>query len=229
MFRLQAIVSKKPIPQGSYTPDQWRIIEGGLCAASGEVLVRRRIGPGDLTIRTVDDQMVAGGGAVQAGLECQVAGGIEDPRPEYAVRQGETVWVLSRRVGGDEGWVVGGLAVLTPDGLGWRVPSLKFPEPGQYQLAAVATTRLELPRRQLTGRDWYLLASDRALRRLSRMATVSVGTQAAPAPSAPQVSVLTQGPEQPVPWLRLIAGLLFLLVIIMLYIAYRQTQRSAVN
>jgi hypothetical protein len=174
IFRVQAIVSKVPIAHGAYPPDTWDRIEQNLCGTSSEVLARRRIGPGDLVIEKVDDKPFVGNDPVSADIQCQVAGSIENPRPEYMLRPGELVWILFRSISEDEQWTVGALAFPLGDGFIWRVPVLRFPKAGRYKLMAVAA-QTDLPLQKLSQKDWYALARGHLIRRLSRMVTVDAG------------------------------------------------------
>jgi hypothetical protein len=227
LFRLQAIVSKKPLDyltnvEGGIPPERWRDeVEWGICATSGEVLVRRRIGPADLVIKWIDEKEVIGRDPIPAEIECQVAGSIEDPKPVNMLKPGETVWILFRPAdskvrpadgevrpaGGEERWTVGALALTSPDNLNWRVPALRFPKAGQYKLIAVAASRgIILPRGDsLTDDDWHKLASAAALGRLSRMVTVNVEVNPGVAPT-----LSTENIEPRYTWLWITAILVIL-------------------
>jgi hypothetical protein len=173
MFRVQAIVSKRPLPHGGYAPDEWRNLETSICARSGEIMVMRRITAGDLVITRVDDKSVIGRTPVTVAPESQVEGEIEDPQPENILMPGETVWILSRPVN-TKGWTVEALALPAADGVSWRVPSLSLSRPDQHNLIAVASL-VRLPRGQVLSDDeWYRLVNARLLRRLSRMVIVNV-------------------------------------------------------
>ncbi|HEX8089929.1 MAG TPA: hypothetical protein VF762_13800, partial [Blastocatellia bacterium] len=174
IFRVQAIVSKRPIAHGAYPPDSWHRIEQTICGTSSEVLARRRIGPGDLVIEKIDDKPFVGNNPVLAELQCQVAGSIENPRPEYMLRPGELVWILYRYISEDEQWTVAALAFPLGDGFIWRVPVLRFPKAGRYKLMAVAALT-DLPLQKLSQKDWYALARGHLIRRISRMVTVDAG------------------------------------------------------
>lgn len=222
LFRLQAVVSREPLTHGKYTPEEWHGFESGICATSEELLVRRRIGPGDLVIKSINDETVAGKTEIQTEMECQVAGSIEDPQPVNALLPSETVWVLFRRVDGDEGWTVGALALTSADGLAWRVPSIKFPHAGLYKLIVVAAQGTELPRKQLSDGDWYIFANRRLLKRLSRMVTVNAGAVATHTESTTQ----TEPPRRPYLTIALTSVAFLLLLLSLLYVVRRVRRAS---
>jgi len=223
LFRVQAIVSKRPIAHGAYPPHDWHRLEENICGTSSEVLTRRRTGPGDLVIEKIDNKVFVGNDPVPSDMECQILGSIENPQPEHMLEPGELVWLLFRPAGDDEQWSVGALAFPLGDGFIWRVPVLKFPKPGRYKLMAVAA-RTDLPLQNLSQRDWYALARARIIRRLSRIVTVDAGVSDPVKPASSTTSLQ----ERLWDWVR--ANLLIvLLVMATLVIIWQAIKRFRAN
>jgi hypothetical protein len=173
-YRLYAVVSKRRLRHGAYSADAFRRVEQDFCASSAEVLVQRRVGPGDLVIQRVDEIRVAGKEVLDISDESQVHGSMRDPKPENALRINEHVWILSRPEG-RVGWTVAALAAPLPDRLSWRVPAVRFPDRGPYTLVAISTvmTKLDVGA-TLTEHDWYRLVNEQSARRLSNLVKVNV-------------------------------------------------------
>lgn len=175
LFRVTAIVSKQSLQPGRYTADQWMELKKDLCAEYGEVLVRRRIGPGDLVIARVGNEEVSDKAVALSEDESQVDGTIEDPQRELALRPPtEAVWILYKTSHGPEEWIAGDLAVPSADGFYWRVPSLRFPQTGDYRIVAVAATVVLSRGQRICDSDWYRWVQNRQLRRLSKTVAVQV-------------------------------------------------------
>jgi hypothetical protein len=169
-FRVQAFISKENIKARAYSMQQWRKFD--ICARSIEVLVKRRIAPGDLVIRKVEDRDVTRT-PMDVDFDFPVEGGVEETRPDNVITGAETVWILSRRFGSDEGWIVKSLALVSADGYTFKA-NVHFSQPGRYVLMALASLT-KLPRGKLLSEDaWYQAASARVFRRISRTVEVNV-------------------------------------------------------
>jgi hypothetical protein len=177
VFRVKAVVVEHPINPGPYSAERWRGVEAIVCASSREIRARRRSSPRDLVVSSMDDDTLAGLGRTRARMEARVSGGIEDPQPENAIKPSETVWLLIRPSGG-EPWVTQALGFVSLDRLSWRVPSLRFPAAGDFDVMAVATEggqRAALTLNQpITEDGWYRLVRDGRITRLSRIVRVTV-------------------------------------------------------
>lgn len=176
LFVVKAWLLRQPVEEDrQYDAKTWAGIEKSACAASSDVVVRRRVGPGDLKITQVDDSAVNGRHEpIQINPESDVSGQIEDMQPAYALKPAETVWILTRAVG-SEGWLVAALAVVQDDRLSWRAPAVRFRRPGEHQVSAVAAvTNLRIGR-TLSADDWFALARANLVRRISRTVTVLSG------------------------------------------------------
>jgi hypothetical protein len=175
IFRMTGIISKRPIAPGRYSADRWMELKKNICAEFGEVLTRRRIGPGDLVIARVGDQEVKDQVIALSALESEVDGTIEDPQRELALTPPtEAVWILYKVSGGPEEWIAGDLAVPSADGFYWRVPALRFPRNGDYSVVAVSANVLLTRGQKICDSDWYQWVQNRQLRRLSKTVTVQV-------------------------------------------------------
>ncbi len=172
-FVIQAWLLQRPVAEDrEYSDNEWRAIAESACARSAGVLVRRRVGPGDLKITRVDTSFVGSAPTpIATNTEPDIEGQIEDMQPAYALRPGETVWILTR-LAGTEGWRVAAMAVVQADRLSWRAPAVRFVQPGEHQVLAIAAlTRMRIGR-VLSSDDWFALARANLVRRLSRSVTV---------------------------------------------------------
>lgn len=192
LFRLQAIVSKKFLDHRAYSPEEWNNLKGDICAVSGEIMVRRRVGRMDLIIQKIDETEVSGIEPIRTDFEFRVTGGIEDNQDQNRLRSDEKVYLLYRSVVSpdqavttddqmkinEQQWRVGAVATVLPDGFSWRATSMRLRQAGQYKLIAIAArTKLDLET-LLAPQNWYDFAVSRppTVTRLSRVITINVAT-----------------------------------------------------
>jgi hypothetical protein len=179
-FRLQGVISRRPLAVGAYRPEQWAALDRDLCARSAEVIVRRAVEPVDLVIESIDDEPIARR-TIEVSSMFQADGSVVDKTPRNALNPNETVWILSRRLDADDLWVVQNLAIVAPNRFDWRAPGIRL-APGSYRLIAIASSRPLTRGAPISDAQWYQYVKARAVRRLSRAITVDVSRAASPKP-----------------------------------------------
>jgi hypothetical protein len=174
-FKVQGVISRRPIAGGFYPPDAWAALDRDFCARSAEMIVRREIEPMDLVVEAVEDERATRQTIPVRSLPFQVEGTVVDKSPRTALVPGETVWILSRHVDRDDRWIVQNLAMVSLNHFDWRAPGIRL-VPGTYRLIAVASLRPLTRGAAISDADWYARIRARSMRRLSRAVTIEINS-----------------------------------------------------